>query len=359
MGLYRSIIKPTLFGINIESAHRLAILLLRIVGMLPFEMGRKALRRMYRVDHSSLEREVFGVRFPNPVGLAPGFDVNGEIINEMSDIGFGFVEVGAISPDEQNGNPKPRVYRLRKDRAIVQRMGHPNRGLESAVKRLRRRDPSVVVGCNITQNIGSQMGVVAREYLKCFRNLYQYVDYFTVNVSFNNLVCDDGATPVTVLSDLLMHLFDFRRGQVDYRPIMLKVSPDISDEMLDAVIEVLISTPLDGVVATSGTHSRQGLITSESTASRIGAGRLSGAPLRGRSLEVVRRIYEKSGGAYPIIGVGGMSTADDVREMLDAGASLVQLYSGLVYEGPRVVGDICRGLIVEDHLDSVAPVSEL
>ncbi len=362
MDLYNSIIKPALFGLNIESAQRLAILLLRILGALPFGVGRKMLRRAYRVEHPSLERSVFGVHFPNPVGLAAGFDVNGEVVNELSDIGFGFVEVGAISPEQQTGNPKPRVYRLPKDHAVVQRMGHPNRGWGYAIERLRRRDPSVVVGCNIVPNITTQANAVARDYLKSFRNLYQYVDYFTVNISYNNLVCDEQTTPAVAIKQLLTQLFDFRRGQSDYRPIMVKVAPDISDEMIDAVVEVLVSTPLDGVVATSGTQSRSDLKTSESIASRIGAGRLSGEPLRRRAVDIVRQIHDKSGGAYPIIGVGGVSSAKDAREMLEAGASLVQIYSSLIYDGPRVVGDICRGLIEEDEqeqVDSVAPLSEL
>lgn len=361
MALYNGVIRPILFGLNIEAARHLAILLLRLVGRLPFDVGRKMLRRVYRVEHPSLGRSVFGVRFANPVGLAAGFDVNGEVVNQLSDIGFGFVEVGAISPEMQEGNPKPRVYRLPKDRAVVQRMGHPNRGLAFAIERLRRRDPNVVVGCNIAPNLTAEVGLWAREYLKCFRNLYQYVDYFTVNIGYNNLICDERTTATMAISNLLTQLFDFRRGQSDYRPILIKVAPDLSDEMIDSIVEVLISTPLDGVVATSGTYSRKELETSQATASRIGAGRLSGEPLRRRAVDVVRRIYDKSGGAYPIIGVGGISTAADVEEMMAAGASLVQIYSSFIYSGPRVVGDICRGLIEEDEeqVDSVAPLSEL
>ncbi len=361
MGIYRGIIKPILFSLNIESAHRVAIVLLRLVGMLPFGMGRKMLRRVYRVEHESLVRDVFGVRFSNPVGLAAGFDVNAEIVNELGDIGFGFIEVGAVSPEPRVGNPKPRVFRLPKDRAIVQRLGLPNRGWQYMIGRLRRRDPNVVVGCNITKSSGTPIQNVARDYLKSFRNLYQYVDYFTIYINYSNLVCDDKTSSTKAIADLLMPLVDFRRGQSDYRPILVKVTPDLSDEMIDAVTEVLITTPLDGVVATSGTYSREGLQVADSSVMRIGAGRLSGDPIRERSLEIVRRIYEKSGGAYPIIGVGGISTAEDVRDMLDAGASLVQIYSSFIYDGPRVVGDICHDLIEEEDVaaDSAAPLSEL
>ncbi len=357
--MYYKIIKPILFRLNIESARNFAIFLLRLVGMLPF--GRSLLRRSYRVEHHSLERRVFGVKFSNPVGLAAGFDINGEVTDELGDIGFGFVEIGAITAEPQEGNPKPRVYRLPKDRAIVQRMGHPNRGWVSAIENLRRRKEGVVVGCNLhKQNIISG-SLAARDYLKSFRNLYQYVDYFTVGISFKSLASDETKDPVTSLREILSQLFDFRRGQSEYRPIMLKINADLSDDMIDSVVDILISTPLDGIIAASGTNSRSGLETSEVSASRIGAGRISGRPLKERSVEVVKRIHEKSGGAYPIIGVGGISTAEDAREMLDAGASLVQIYSSFIFEGPKVVGDICRGLIVEDKMngDSIAPMSEL
>ncbi len=359
MGLYRGIIKPILFSINIESAHRLAVVLLRIMGVLPFGIGRKMLRNIYRVEHKSLEREVFGIKFSNPVGLAAGFDVNGEVVRELGDLGFGFVEVGAVSPEPRVGNPKPRVFRLPKDRAIVQRMGMPNKGWQYMITNLRRRDPNIVVGCNITKSSGTPIQSVARDYLKSFRNLYQYVDYFTVYINYTNLVCDESNPPTKAITDLLMPLIEFRRGQIDYRPILVKVTPDLSDEMVDAVAEVLIATPLDGVVATSGTYSREGLHVADSSVMRIGAGRLSGDPIRERSLEIVRRIHQKSGGAYPIIGVGGISTAEDVQDMLDAGASLVQIFSSFIYDGPRVVGDICHDLIEDHDHDSAAPLSEL
>ncbi len=359
--MYKKIIEPILFRLNIESARRFAILLLRIIRHLPF--GRKLLRKNYCYEHESLVRDVFGVKFSNPVGLAAGFDRNGEVINELSDIGFGFIEVGAITAEPQEGNPKPRVFRLPKDRALLQRMGHPNRGLVFAIEKLRRRDPNIVVGCNITKcNTTPSLPAsgVARDYLKCFRNLYQYVDYFTINVSYGRLVCDEVKSPAMAITELLTQLFDFRRGQSDYRPIMLKVSSDLGEEMLDAAIEVLISTPLDGIVAVSGTHSREGLNTSLENSSRVGAGRLSGMPLRERAVDIVRYIHEKSGGAYPIIGVGGVSSAEDAKAMFDAGASLVQIYSSFIYGGPQIVSDICRELSHENSsVDSVAPLSEL
>lgn len=357
MLIYKKIIKPILYWMNIEKAQQSVVLALRILGKMPF--GDQLLRNNYRVDHPSLERDVFGMRFKNPIGMAAGFDIHGEIINELDAIGFGYVEVGAITPEPQEGNPKPRVYRLAKDQAIVNRMGFPNRGWAAAISHLRRRNPNIIVGCNITHNRTTEPSGMARDYLRSFRNLYQYVDYFTVNIDFNLLIYTDKITPKMAIISLLNPLIDFRRGQNDYRPIMIKISPDLSDEMVDTVTDVLIETPLDGIVAVSGTQSRKELKTSESSISKIGAGKLSGRPIKERALEVIKRICERSGGSYPIIGVGGIETADDVRAMLDAGASLVQIYSGLIYHGPTIVGEICRDLIVEEpRPDSVASLSE-
>ncbi len=343
---------------NIERAQRAVVWALRIINRVPF--GNSILRKSYRVDHTSLECDVFGIHFKNPIGIAAGFDVNGEIINQLDAIGFGHIEVGSITPEPQNGNPKPRVYRLSKDQAIINRMGHPNRGWGFAIKHFKRRNPNIIVGCSITNNSSSEPSKISRDYLKSFRNLYQYVDYFTVKVDFSLLVCSDKMTPEMAITNLLNPLFDFRRGQNDYRPIMIKLPADLSDEMVDSVTDVLIHTPLDGVVAVSGTTKREGLKTSNNNISKIGAGRLSGTPIKERALEVVRRVHDRSGGGYPIIGVGGVDSADDVRAMLDAGASLVQIYTSFIYSGPSIVGEICRGLIDEEPTpDSVAPLSEI
>ncbi len=358
MLIYKKIIEPILFWMNIERAQRTVVWTLRILGRLPF--GNAMLRKTYRVEHPSLERDVFGIHFKNPIGVAAGFDVNGEITNQLDAIGFGFVEVGSITPEPQDGNPKPRVYRLSKDSAIVNRLGHPNRGWSFANNYLKKRNPDIIVGCNITNNRTTEPSRMSRDYLTSFRNLYQYVNYFTVNIDFSYLVCSDEITPEVAITNLLNPLFDFRRGQSDYRPIMIKINSDISDEMIDFVTDVLINTPLDGIVAVNGTLSRQNLKTSEGNISKIGAGRLSGKPIKERALEVIGRIYENSGGAYPIIGVGGIESADDVRAMLEAGASLVQIYSGLIYHGPSIAGEICRDLIVENNRpDSTAPLSEI
>lgn len=343
--MYRRIIKPILFSLTIERAHRAVLLLLRIVGLLPG--GRWLLGKCYAVRHPALEREVFGRHFANPVGLAAGFDRNGEAFRELAALGFGFVEIGTVTPRGQSGNPRPRVFRLPKDRAIVNRIGLANRGLRKTIQYLRRPHEGVIVGCNIGKNTATPPANAAADYLKLFRNLYQYADYFTVNISCDN-ACHEGATHTREhILEILDPLFDFRRGQNQFRPILLKISPDMPDEAIDEVTDILLSTPLDGIVATNGTYAREELRTSRAALDKIGSGRLSGAPLTHRATEIVRRIHARSGGAYPIIGVGGLMSPDDVLGMLEAGADLVQLYTGYVYNGPRFVKDICRALIAD------------
>lgn len=341
--MYRKLIKPILFAMNIERAHSTVLFLLRMIGKIPG--GRALLRAMYRTEHPSLEREVFGLRFPNPIGLAAGFDRNGEAFHELSALGFGFVEIGTVTPQPQAGNPRPRIFRLPADRAIINRSGLNNKGLYKAIAQLRHRHDRLIIGGNIGKNTLTQPSQVAADYLKMFRNLYQYVDYFSINVCCDN--CADGSVShnKAYLMNILQPLFDFRRGQNQYRPILLKISPDLPDPLIDEVTDLMLSTPLDGIVAVNGTFSRKGLETDEETLDEIGSGRLSGAPLTQRAIEVVRRIHRRSHGAYPIIGVGGLMNARDVKAMLAAGASLVQLYTGYIYEGPSLVKEICRALI--------------
>ncbi len=341
--MYHRIIKPILFSLSIERAHRVVLGLLRLTGLLP--AGRWLLGRFWVVRHPALEREVFGIKFRNPVGLAAGFDRDAEAFRELAAMGFGFVEVGTVTPRPQHGNPRPRVFRLPKDSAIVNRIGLSNRGLEHMIRQLRRPHEGVIVGCNIGKNTATPPENGASDYLRLFRNLYQYADYFTVNISCDNGGCESSShTPEHILR-ILAPLFDIRRGQDLNRPILLKISPDLTDDEIDRITDLMLESPLDGIVATNGTHRRDGLRTSRAAIERIGNGRLSGAPLTRRAVEVVRRIHERSGGSYPIIGSGGLMSAGDVQAMLDAGASLVQLYTGYIYEGPRLLKDICRSLV--------------
>lgn len=343
--MYNKIIKPLLFSLGIEQAHSAVILMLRTIGLIPG--GRWLLRKIYTVRSPKIEKEVFGLHFNNPIGLAAGFDRNGEIFREMSSLGFGFVEIGTITPESQGGNPRPRIFRLPLDNSLVNRMGMPNRGLKTAIRHLRHPHKGIIVGCNIGKNTATPHQEAAGEYLRLFRNLYQYADYFTVNLNCDNASREGLTFTKEYMLHILNPLFDFRRGQNQFRPILLKVSPDMTDRMIDDVTDILTTTPLDGIVATNGTHERGKLNTSCSNIKKIGNGFMSGTPLTERSIEIVRKIHTRSGGSYPIIGCGGLMTPDDVRRMMEAGADLVQVYTGFIFNGPQFPGDLCRSLVAQ------------
>lgn len=328
--MYKLIIHPLLFWFNMERAHTFVIWLLRIVGAIPG--GNALLKSIYRVKHPSLEREVLGMKFNNPIGLAAGFDRNGDIISPLEAIGFGFVEIGTVTSEPQVGNQRPRVFRLKQDNAIIQRNGNPNAGWKSVISSLRKKRKEIVVGCNISAISDVSDDDLESSYLTTFRNLYQYSDYFTVNLTHVSTSNKEYLYSAERINRIIKPLFEFRRGQSEYRPILIKVSPDLSNEQLDEIVEILINTPLDGLVAVLGSTSREGLKTSASTLDKIGSGRLCGEPLKERALEVVKYLHQASGGHYPIIGVGGVSSGEDAQKMLDAGASLVQIYSSFVYQ---------------------------
>ena len=304
---------------------------------------------MYAVEHPSLGRDIFGLHFRNPIGLAAGFDRNGEIYPIMGAFGFGFVEIGTVTPRMQQGNPKPRLFNLPQDEAIVNRIGLASVGLERAMANIRKEHPGLVLGCNISKNTTTPASEMAIDYLRVFRNLYQYADYFTINISYNTTHKQYIPRTRESIMEIIEPLFDFRRGQNQYRPILLKISPDMTNEEIDLMTDIMIDTPLDGIVATNGTISRNDLATPAEELKEIGHGAISGKPLKKRALEVVERVYRRSNGTYPIIGVGGIMTVEDAQAMLRAGASLVQIYTGLVYNGPRFVGELCRSLIDEQQ----------
>ena len=341
--MYKYILKPLLFALNAELAHRTAVALLRIVGRMPG--GHWLLRKSYAVADTRLEREVYGLHFNNPVGMAAGFDRSAEVYDQLSAMGFGFVEVGTVTPRPENGRPKPRLFRLPADRAFINRSGNVNKGLEQVISNLRRDHEGIVVGCNIGRNLSTPPSRAVNDLLKCFRNLYQYADYFTVNIFYNSASTEFAPKSREEVLSLLNPLFDFRRGQNQYRPILMKISPDLDDEEIDLLTDIMIDTPLDGIVATNASATRENMRSPRAEITACGMGTVSGEPLTRRSIEIVRRIVERSKGTYPIIGSGGMMSAQDVRDMLAAGASLVQVYSGFVYGGPGFAGDICRDLI--------------
>lgn len=331
----------SLFGA--EQAHSFAVLMLRIADKIP--TCKWFLRKFYATEDKALEREVFGIRFRNPIGMAAGFDRNGEIFRPLSALGFGFIEIGTVTPRPQQGNPKPRVFSLPDDIAILNRIGLASKGFEAVLENVRKEHKGIILGCNIGKNSITPPEEAPMDYLRVFRNLYQYIDYFAVNVSYNTTHKQYVPRTRESIMKILEPLFDFRRGQNQYRPILLKISPDLTNEEIDLMTDIMVDTPLDGIIATNGTINHEGLKSSPELLRKSGAGAVSGAPLTERAIEVVRRIYERCNGTYPIIGVGGLMTGDDVKRMMEAGATLVQTYTGFVYNGLGFAGKLCKSLI--------------
>ncbi len=341
--MYKRIIRPILFCFPPETIHRIVICMLKAGGSIPGVKG--LLKKFFTVRHPLLEREVFGMKFPNPVGLAAGLDKNAEVFLPMAALGFGFVEIGTVTPKAQLGNPKPRLFRLKQDNALINRMGFNNNGVEAAVKKLKNRKWKVIVGGNLGKNTLTPNEKAPADYLQLFRRLYDHVDYFVINVSCPNIANLRNLQNQDSLKKIIEGLTEFRRGQNNYRPILMKISPDLSFEQIDEAVAVMKSCNLDGIVAVNTTTSREGLSLSAEAIANIGNGGLSGAPLTKRALEVVKYVRERTQGQYPIIGVGGIMTVEDALAMLDAGASLIQIYSGFIYNGPAFVKEICKAII--------------
>jgi dihydroorotate dehydrogenase len=341
--LYKSLIRPLLFKINAETVHHFAFSSIRLIHSIPFLPS--LIKKRYQSTHPGLEREVFGLRFPNPVGLAAGFDKNAQLIDELSNFGFGFIEIGTVTPLPQAGNPKPRLFRLKKDQALINRMGFNNEGLEAAVKRLKKRKSKTLIGGNIGKNKITPNEEATQDYIKSFEALYPWVDYFVVNVSSPNTPNLRDLQDKEPLTKLLQALQDLNQQKSKPKPILLKIAPDLTNTQLDEIIEVVQATRIAGVIATNTTLDRSELETPSQEVEAMGAGGLSGKPLGKRSTEVIRYLHQHSGGSFPIIGVGGIHSPEDALEKLEAGASLIQLYTGFVYEGPGIVKRINQLLI--------------
>lgn len=341
--MYKHILKPILFRFNPETAHNILFSLLSFLRYIPF--AQSVIRAIYQKDSPSLEKEVFGITFPNPVGLAGGLDKNGEYYNDMANFGFGFVEIGSLTPKPQDGNPKPRCWRIPGDKALINRFGINNKGVKNAVEHLKKVRPEVIVAANISKNTSSINEEAAKDYETSFGLLYDFVDMFVINISCPNVVGLTSLQDINFLSDIVDRLLDLRMYYDEYRPILLKVSPDLSHQQLDEIIDYSLRSGIDGIVAGNTTRSRDGLNSiSAEKIEEIGNGGLSGAPVHKKNLELVRYINEKSEGRLPIIGVGGIMSPEDAQAMLDAGASLVEIYSGFVYEGPELIKKIIKHL---------------
>lgn len=301
--------------------------------------------KCYRVDAPELKTTVFGIDFPNPVGLAAGFDKNAKMYNDLAYCGFGFIEIGTVTPKGQPGNPKPRLFRLKDDNAIINRMGFNNDGVEEAINNLKKKKVDIIIGGNIGKNKVTPNDQATEDYKISFEALFPYVDYFVVNVSSPNTPNLRELQEKEPLKQLLQTLQDLNAQKENRKPILLKIAPDLTNEQLDDIIEIVQEVNLDGLIATNTTISRDGLKSPSEKVESIGAGGLSGKPVRERSTEVIRYIHEKSGGSVKIIGVGGIHSEEDALEKLKAGASLVQLYTGFIYEGPALVKRINKAIL--------------
>ena len=350
--MYKHILKPFLFCFNPETAHNMLFGTLKALRYVPF--AGSIIRGIYKRETPSLEKEVFGIHFPNPVGLAGGLDKNGEFYNDMANFGFGFVEIGSLTPQPQDGNPKPRCFRVPGDRAIINRFGINNKGVKNAVEHLKKVRPEVIVAANISKNTTSVNEDAAKDYESSFALLYDFVDMFVVNISCPNVVGLTALQDMNFLSDIIDRLLSLRMYYDEYRPILLKVSPDLSHEQLDEIIDYSLRSGIDGIVAGNTTRSRDGLTSiSPEKIEAIGNGGMSGAPVHKKNLELVKYVHTRSEGKLPIIGVGGIMSPEDAQEMIDAGASLVELYSGFIYEGPGLIKKILKhfeGLVKQNQV---------
>lgn len=341
--IYKYILRPIFFSIDPERIHHLVFKLIKFSQSIP---GIPFLTRLiYVTKNQKLEREVFGIKFPNPVGLAAGFDKDAKLYKELSNFGFGFIEIGTITPLAQPGNDKPRMFRLPEDQALINRMGFNNEGISGAIERLKNRPKDLIIGGNIGKNKNTPNEQATSDYEKCFEALYAYVDYFVVNVSSPNTPNLRALQEKEPLKQLLQHLQSLNNNKPKQKPILLKIAPDLTNEQLDDIVEIVLDSKIAGVIASNTTISRSNLKTNATRIEEIGMGGLSGKPLTKRSTEVIAYLSKKSNKSFPIIGVGGIHSADDAIEKLNAGASLVQLYTGFIYEGPALIKAINKRII--------------
>ena len=337
-----SILKRFLFLFNPEKVHYFALKSLKT--LLKISWARSLTNHLFTINDPILEKTIWNLKFPNPVGLAAGFDKNGQYIDEIACLGFGFIEIGTLTPRSQEGNPIPRLFRLPNQNAIINRMGFNNDGLDQAIKNLKgRKNKDILIGGNIGKNKNTDNVDAWKDYLENWEKLYDYVDYFVVNVSSPNTPnlreLQEKEPLKKILSALKTNALEKNRN----KPILLKISPDLSFTQLDDIIEIILSLGLDGVVATNTTLDRS--LVPENETYRNEDGGLSGAPLGDRSTELIRYIHNKGGGKFPIIGVGGILSAQDALDKISAGASLVQIYTGFVFKGPSLVKEINKALV--------------
>ncbi|MCK5402387.1 MAG: quinone-dependent dihydroorotate dehydrogenase [Flavobacteriaceae bacterium] len=341
--MYKVFIRPILFCFDPEKVHYFIFSLIRILCKIP--LMSNVFRSLYSVEDKRLEKEIFGLTFKNPVGLAAGFDKNAVLFNELANFGFGFIEIGTVTPKPQVGNPKKRLFRLQSDKGIINRMGFNNEGLEAAITQLKKNKGQVIIGGNIGKNTNTDPEDYTKDYLECFNALHSYVDYFVLNVSCPNVSSHAKLTDKDYLEELISEVQHANNGFDVKKPMLLKIAPDLNTIQLDEIIELVANTKIDGIIATNTSVTREGLITSQERLEAIGNGGLSGQPIKDRSTQIIKYLSTKSNKAFPIIGVGGIHSVNDALEKIDAGADLIQLYTGFIYEGPKIIKSINKALI--------------
>ena len=347
--MYKALIRPILFQFDPEKVHYFTFSLIRNLSKIP---GVPSLfRSIYSKEDPNLERELFGLKFKNPVGLAAGFDKNAVLYNELANFGFGFIEIGTVTPKGQKGNPKKRLFRLKGDKAIINRMGFNNEGLEAAISELKKNKGRLLIGGNIGKNTDTKPENYTKDYLECFNALHPYVDYFVLNVSCPNVDSHAKLNDKDYLVELISEVKKANTTFKNPKPILLKIAPDLNDTQLNEIVELVEETNLDGVIASNTSVNRNGLKASQERLEEIGKGGLSGQPIKDKSTRVIQYLSEKSNKAFPIIGVGGIHSAEDAIEKIDAGADLLQIYTGFIYEGPQLVKNINKAIIKRANQD--------
>ena len=340
--MYKKIIKPFLFSIDPETVHNFSFTFIKILFKIP---GLSLLlKKIYSIENPLLEKELMGLKFKNPVGLAAGFDKNAELYSELSIFGFGFIEIGTLTPLPQKGNPKKRIFRLVDDYGLINRLGFNNKGVDYAIESLKK-NKNILIGGNIGKNKNTENSDAYKDYEICFNKLYPHVDYFVINVSSPNTPNLRDLQEKEPLEGIIRNINLSNKKQKERKPILIKISPDVNKKQIDNIIDIVKINNIDGIVATNTSFSRDNLKSKLDLKNQKGG--LSGKPIFSKSNNIIKYIYNKTKGKVPIIGVGGIMCPDDAIEKLKSGASLIQLYTGFIYEGPSIIKKINKKIIEE------------
>lgn len=343
--MYKALLRPLFFLFDPEKIHHFTFSLIKFTSKIP---GFPSLfRSLYVIEDERLQRNLFGLTFKNPVGLAAGFDKNAVLYNELANFGFGFIEIGTVTPKAQSGNPKKRLFRLKDDQGIINRMGFNNEGVETAIEKLKKNKGKLIIGGNIGKNTDTKPEDYTKDYLECFNALHPYVDYFVLNVSCPNVGSHAKLNDKDYLEELISAVQQANRSFKTQRPILLKIAPDLNEGQLDEIIELVKTTELDGIIASNTSMDKKGLKASNELLESIGNGGLSGQPIKEKSTQVINYLSKKSKKTFPIIGVGGIHSSKDALEKINAGADLVQIYTGFIYEGPHLIKSINKAILKE------------